>query len=188
VPKDYAALPVTEVRRADRAVEDEAWIKEMLHRAAMGTLATVFDGQPFINMNLFVYDETAHCIFMHTARYGRTQVNIEAAERVCFSVSEMGRLLPADRAFDFSVEYSGVVVFGQAIIVQDETEKFHAMQLLMNKYAPHLEAGEDYQLPVADELKRTAVYRIAVKEWSGKRKTAPEDFPGAYLYQNVTGH
>ena len=55
--------PINTVRRADRAVEDEAWIKALLHRAPFGALATVEDDQPFINTNLFVYDEAAHAIF-----------------------------------------------------------------------------------------------------------------------------
>ncbi|NJK79078.1 MAG: hypothetical protein HC914_03900 [Chloroflexaceae bacterium] len=56
----------TEIRRRDRAVTDEAWIQALLHRAPFAALATVVDGQPFINSNLFVYDEAAACIYMHT--------------------------------------------------------------------------------------------------------------------------
>ena len=37
------------VRRRDRAVLDEAWVRALLHRAAVGTLGTVRDGQPFVN-------------------------------------------------------------------------------------------------------------------------------------------
>ncbi|HEX6386773.1 MAG TPA: pyridoxamine 5'-phosphate oxidase family protein [Anaerolineae bacterium] len=136
--KDYAKLPYTHTRRQDRAVTDDAWIRDFLRQAPMGVLATVYDGQPFINTNLFVYDETAGAIYMHTARVGRTQSNGAAAERVCFSVSEMGRLLPADEALEFSVEYKSVVVFGTAQIVTDVTEAERGLQLLLDKYAPHL--------------------------------------------------
>ncbi|MBZ0286078.1 MAG: pyridoxamine 5'-phosphate oxidase family protein [Anaerolineae bacterium] len=182
MPKDYAALPPETVRRADRAVEDEAWIRAFLHRAAIGYLATVHEGQPFINSNLFVYDEAAHAIYMHTARYGRTQSNVEADERACFSISEMGRLLPADEALEFSVEYSGVTVFGRASLIEDVEQAKHALQLLLDKYAPHLKPGEHYRPTTDDELKRTAVYRIDIDAWSGKRKVAEPDFPGAFLY------
>src|SRR5690606_1258136 len=109
MPRDYAALPVNEVRRRDRAQHDDVWIRAFLHRAAMGTLATVHDGQPFINSNLFAYDEATQAIYMHTAQAGRTRANVEREQRVCFSVSEMGRMLPADKALEFSVEYAGVV-------------------------------------------------------------------------------
>lgn len=188
MPKDYAHLAYTEVRRSDRAVEDEGWIREFLRRASVGVLATVYEGQPFINSNLFVYDEAENAIFMHTARLGRTRANIEAEERVCFSIMEMGRLLPADEALEFSVEYNGVVVFGRGQVIQDPVEAKRALQLLLDKYAPHLRPGRDYRPTTDEELARTAVYRISIDQWSGKRKKVDEDFPGAYYYADVTGH
>ncbi|MCB9454053.1 MAG: pyridoxamine 5'-phosphate oxidase family protein [Anaerolineaceae bacterium] len=185
--KDYASLPLNAVRRNDRAVEDETWIREFLHRAPVGTLATVYDGQPFINANLFVYDEAAHAIYMHTARVGRTQANVSADERVCFSINEMGRLLPADEALEFSVEYNGVVVFGRAHLLTDSGAARHALQMLLDKYFPHLKPGEHYRPITDDELARTAVYRIAIDSWSGKQKKVGDDFPGAFRYNQPPG-
>lgn len=176
---DYIAM-----RRRDRGVEDEAWIKQFLHTAAVGTLATVQDGQPFINTNLFYYDEAEHCIFTHTAHIGRTVSNVSDAARVCFSVMEMGRLLPADTAKEFSVEYAGVTIFGQARLVTDETAATVALQALLDKYAPHLTAGTHYRPPVPEEVKYTAVIRIDIEAWSAKKKEVPADFAGAYWYDD----
>ncbi len=182
--RDYAAMPDAQVRRSDRQIEDEDWIRDLLNRAPVGYLATVHEGQPFINSNLFVYDEANHCIYMHTARVGRTQANVVLDQRACFTVTEMGRLLPADEALEFSVEYSGVVVFGDACILGDDAqeEARYGLQLLLDKYAPHLKPGRDYRATTLEELKRTAVYRIDIKQWSGKRKKAEDDFPGAFFY------
>ncbi len=180
--KDYLNMPINMVRRSDRAVEDEDWIREFLHRAPMGTLATVYNGQPFINSNLFVYDEAKNTIYMHTARLGRTRSNVEQEEKVCFSISEMGRLLPADEALEFSVEYGGVVVFGRASLVSDVAEAKIALQMLLDKYAPHLKPDVHYRPTTDAELARTAVYRIMIESWSGKRKQVAADFPGAFFY------
>jgi nitroimidazol reductase NimA-like FMN-containing flavoprotein (pyridoxamine 5'-phosphate oxidase superfamily) len=133
-------------------------------------------------MNIFVYDEAANAIYLHTARAGQTRSNVEADERVCFGVSEMGRLLPAPTAMHFSVEYAGVVVFGRARVVEDEVEATHALQQLLDKYAPHLRPGRDYRPIQPEEVAVTSVYRIEIDEWSGKQKVAPPDHPGAYLY------
>lgn len=185
---DVSAHSVHTIRRRDRAVEDETWIRALLHRAPMLTLATVdpTSMQPFLNTNIFVYDEAAHAIYIHTARVGRTPANITAHPRVCLTVSEMGRLLPAEVAIEFSVEYASVVVFGQASISgstpDEQHEAAHALQLLLDKYFPHLQAGSDYRPPIAEELVRTAVYRIAIEEWSGKQKQVAPDFPGAFWY------
>jgi nitroimidazol reductase NimA-like FMN-containing flavoprotein (pyridoxamine 5'-phosphate oxidase superfamily) len=170
--KDYTTLPYNQVRRQDREVTDDAWIKALLHRAPVGYLATVNEGQPFINSNIFVYDEAQNVLYMHTARVGRTQGNVDAGSPICFTVTEMGRLLPADVALEFSVEYTGVVVFGTAVIVTDETEA-------------HLKLGQDYRPPVPEELKRTAVFRINIEQVSGKKKEVAADFPGAYFYEDV---
>jgi len=175
-------IPFAQVKRKDRSVEDEAWIREMLRRAAVGVLATVQDGQPYINSNLFVFDEAADVIYMHTARSGRTRTNIEGNARVCFSVNEMGRLLPADTSLDMSVEYASVVVFGRAAVVTDAAEAARALESLLKKYFAHLEYGKDYRSIQPDELARTAVYRIQIEEWSGKRKQVEENFPGAFRY------
>ena len=95
----------------------------------------------------------------------------------------MGRLLPADEALEFSVEYGGVVVFGTASIVSDPGEAEHGLQLLLDKYAPHLRPGRDYRPITAGELKRTSVFRLDIESWSGKRKVEAADFPGAYRYE-----
>jgi nitroimidazol reductase NimA-like FMN-containing flavoprotein (pyridoxamine 5'-phosphate oxidase superfamily) len=183
--EEAVALPRTQVRRQDRAVTDEAWIRDLLRRAPFGTLATVRDGQPFVNMNIFVYDESANVLYLHTARAGRTRSNVEADERVCFGVSEMGRLLPASTALHFSVEYAGVVVFGRAQVVEDDVEAERALQQLLDKYAPHLRPGRDYRPIQPEEVAVTTVYRIVIDEWSGKQKVAPADHPGAFLYGQV---
>jgi nitroimidazol reductase NimA-like FMN-containing flavoprotein (pyridoxamine 5'-phosphate oxidase superfamily) len=174
--------PIHQPRRRDRAVEEEAWIRAYLQRAAWGVLATVYDGQPFLNSNLFVYDPAQHVIYLHTARLGRTRSNIETSPQVCFTVGEMGRLLPADTALEFSVEYSSVVVFGKARVVEDEAEARRALQLLLDKYFPHLRPERDYRPIQPEEMKRTSVYRIDIERWSAKRKAVEDDFPGAFLY------
>ncbi len=173
------------MRRKDRAVEDETWIIRFLSFSPIGTLATVVDGQPYINSNIFVYDKAAHVIYMHTARTGRTRANIETSERVCFSVSEMGRLLPANEALEFSVEYMGVSIFGAARVVADDEEAEHALQLLLDKYFPQFKPGVDYRPITADEIKRTSVYRIDIEQWIGKQKQVAQDFPGAFLYDQI---
>jgi nitroimidazol reductase NimA-like FMN-containing flavoprotein (pyridoxamine 5'-phosphate oxidase superfamily) len=182
-PNPQEPDPRVDMRRKDRRVNEDAWISSLLQRAPVGVLATVQAGQPYLNPNLFVYDEVRHAIYMHTARIGRTHDNIERGALVCFSVSEMGRLLPASEALEMSVEFSSVIVFGRAWVVEDETETARMLQMLLDKYFPHLKPGQDYRAIQLEELKRTAVYCIQIDAWSGKRKQVEADFPGAFNYQ-----
>ena len=178
-----AVKPIAEIRRRDRAQDDD-WIRAFLHAGAWGTLATVSEGQPFINTNLYAYDEVVHAIYLHGARAGRTRSNIAAGGRVCFNVSEMGRILPNDIALEFSVEYAGVTVFGQCAVVDDEKEAHRGLQMLMDKYAPQLQPGRDYRPASREDLDRTSVYRIDIEAWSGKMNLKDTDFPGAYWFDH----
>lgn len=195
-------LKLTGMRRRDRSMDSPEWIGDFLASAPVGTLATARGGQPFLNSNIFVYVPEKHCLYMHTAHIGRTRTNVEesgenAATRagdahapgapVCFSVHEMGRFLPADTALEMSVEYAGVVVFGRASVVENPDEALGAMQQLLDKYFAHLTPGADYHAITAKEMARTTVYRIDIDEWSGKQKTAADDFPGAFLWGELPG-
>lgn len=178
------------VTRQDRAIRDDAWIADFLRQAPVATLATVQGNQPFQSMLLFALDETgaegaapaSHVIYFHTARRGRIWENLQAAPQVCLSAFEMGRLLPADTALNFSVEYHSAVAFGPAYLVTDPGEAERALQLILDKYFPHLHPGPDYRPITDNERDITAVYRLEVEEWSGKRKAVAEDFPGAFTY------
>lgn len=164
----------TRMRRSDRAVTDEAEIAAHLGRAAIGFVATCSDQQPYIHSNLFWFDAPTRTVYFHTALEGRTRRNIEGNPLVCFSVAEMGRLLPADTALEFSNEYAGVCAFGTARVVESDSEKRRALQGLLDKYFPDLRPDQDYR-PITDgEMDRTAVYAIEIDAWSGKRKSVAE--------------
>ena len=98
----------------------------------------------------------------------------------------MGRLLPADTAMEFGVEYASVVAFGPVRVLSDPAEAERALQLLLDRYFPHLKPGEDYQPIIPEELNITAVYRLDIEAWSGKEDTSPADFPGAFHFPYPT--
>jgi nitroimidazol reductase NimA-like FMN-containing flavoprotein (pyridoxamine 5'-phosphate oxidase superfamily) len=174
--------PINQPLRKDRA-KDDAWIKAFLQCVPFGMLATEYEGQPFIKPTLFVYDEAENSIYIHGALVGRMRTNLEANSRIGFCVAEMGRLLPADTAMEVGVEYASVVVFGKAEVLTDADQARHVLQLLLDRYFPHLKPGIDYREILPQELDITSVYRIRIDSWSGKEDHARQDFPGAFSYQ-----
>jgi nitroimidazol reductase NimA-like FMN-containing flavoprotein (pyridoxamine 5'-phosphate oxidase superfamily) len=181
----YSGRPRSQVRREDYAVNDESWIKGVLAQGAYGVLATSHESQPFATPVNYVYDEEAHALYFHGARVGRTRANLALNPRACFNVSEMGRLVPGERTSDFGVEYKSVTVFGAAELVGDEDEIMAALLGLMQKYFPAHQPGVDYPLPEADELKRTAVYKIKIEEWSAKQQQEEPEAPGAFRFPPI---
>lgn len=174
----------TDMRRKDRAVEDDTWIVEFLRQASFGNIATVHESQPFITMTVFVYDPGTHALYMHTSRHGRMCANVKADDKVCFSVGKVGRMLPAETAREFSNEYESVVVFGRIEIMEDLRKARDMMHLMIDKYFTHLKREVDYRAITLPEIEEIATYKIAIESWSGKRKEAEEDFPGAFFFNS----
>jgi nitroimidazol reductase NimA-like FMN-containing flavoprotein (pyridoxamine 5'-phosphate oxidase superfamily) len=168
------------VRRRDRAVADEGWMRRMLASAPVGVLSMVDGHRPVANVNLFALDRGGRVIYLHTARVGHARDVVSGNPLVCFTVARAGRVLPADTALEFSVEYASVVVYGMASVVEDAQEAHAALQALLDKYSPHLRPGRDYRHITPEELRRTTVVRVDVDTWHGKEKRVDDDHAGSY--------
>lgn len=171
-------------RYPDRAVDDEAWIRSFLRRRPVGVLGTVADGEPFLVPLLFAYDPDEHAVFVHLSPAGRTVANVRGDGRATFAVFEYGRLLPATEPKAFDIEYESVVVHGTASLVVDPARARAALEALMAKFAPHLTRGEDYEAMTDSAVEGTAVLRLDVEHWSGKRNSAA-DGTAAYSFDEV---
>lgn len=169
------------MRRRDRA-EDDAWIGSFLLRAPGGVLAVADSGGPILNANLFVFEPATHSIWMHTAGNGHLRNLLETPKACSFSAFELGRMVSADRAMNFSCEYASVIALGTCVLESDPKRASNMLQLFMDKYAPHRRVGLDYEAATSADLKLTAVYCMSVTSWSGKRKKLPADEPGTYEF------
>mgnify|MGYP001098767840 CR=1 FL=1 len=169
---------------------DVGSIRDLLRRGEAGVVSAVLEGSPSALPRVYAYDPSREALYLHGAFGGETgrvleQGGAPEGAPVTFTVFEMGRLLPAPEALEFGVEYESVVVNGRAFQVEGDEEAEHGLQLLMDKYAPHLQAGVDYRPIAPDEVARTSVLRIDIDSWSGKRKKEADDFPGAYWFRDV---
>ena len=162
------ATPPNALRRPHLACDD-AWVAAFLAQAEVGSVATRWDAQPFITPTTFWYDPEKAEIYFHSNITGRLRANVERHPEACFSAFRSGRLLPSNIALEFSIQYESVAVFGQLRILQEPDESRRALDGLLRKYFPALQPGEHYRPITAGELKRTAVYALAIESWSGKR-------------------
>jgi nitroimidazol reductase NimA-like FMN-containing flavoprotein (pyridoxamine 5'-phosphate oxidase superfamily) len=165
---DLSVNTPARLRRQELAQDDE-WMRVFLQHAQIGHVATRWDEQPFITPTTFWYDSDQHEIYFHSNISGRLRANSERHFQVCFEASQSGRLLPSNVALEFGIQYESVVAFGRIRLLQDDEEKRRALYGLIKKYFPGMEPGKQYRPITGSELKRTAVYAIAVESWSGKR-------------------
>jgi len=155
-------------QRRTAYVRDDAWIRDLLRRGQVAHIATRWDDQPFVTPTNYYYDEDSRRLIFHSNIAGRLRANIERHPRIAAEVSEIGRALPSNIAFEFSQQYRSVMVFGEARVIQDMTEQRDLMHALIAKYFPAMELGKDYRPATELELKRTSVYGLHIESWSGK--------------------
>ncbi|PWH20330.1 MAG: pyridoxamine 5'-phosphate oxidase family protein [Anaerolineae bacterium] len=158
----------------EQYAQNDQWIEAFLHNSQIGHVATRWENQPFLTPVLFWYEPQRRRIYFHTNLYGRLRTNSERFPEVCFETSEMGKLLPSNIAFEFSVQYASVVAFGKIRIIEDAEEKELGLMGLLQKYFPDLKAGVDYRPITQDELDQTAVFCIEIEQWSGKKNWKEE--------------
>ncbi len=164
---DLESRPANQGRRRDRVQSDE-WIKDFINRAPFGYFATRWDDQPFVHPMTYWYDEEQHCIYMHGAMIGRRDANTKRHEKIAFCASEMGKLLPSNRALNFSAQFKSVMAFGHVIEVTTRDEQKHCFYGLIKKYFSEMELNKDFSPIIEEDLKRTRAYRINIESWSGK--------------------
>jgi uncharacterized protein len=168
MPRVYQNQSPTAFQRLPEYQRDDDWIRAFLREARVGHIASARDGQPFLNPSTFWFDEANHQIIFHSNVAGRIRSNIENNSRVCFEASELGKMLPANVALEFSLQFRSVIVFGNARLTADAEEARRVMYGLIHKYFPEMTAGQEFREITEQELRRTSVYAIQIEAWSGK--------------------
>lgn len=150
------------VRRQDRLL-DEAAAMELLQAGEYAFLSmTTDEGAYGVPVNYVVEGDV---LYIHCAPEGRKLRAIAADGRV--SVCVVGPTQVVGEKL--TTAYSSVIAKGCARIVEDETVKRHALQLLVDKYAPDFRQ-QGYEA-LERSLHRTAVVAVVIESLSGKTKS-----------------
>jgi nitroimidazol reductase NimA-like FMN-containing flavoprotein (pyridoxamine 5'-phosphate oxidase superfamily) len=168
MPRDYQPASPTAFQRLPEYQRGDDWIRAFLREARVGHIASAREGQPFLNPTTFWFDESRHQIVFHSNVAGRIRSNIEKDPRVCFEASELGKMLPANVALEFSLQFRSVILFGRAGLITEPEEARRVLYGLIHKYFPTMTAGREFREITDRELLRTSVYAIQIEEWSGK--------------------
>ena len=160
--------PINQSRRPKLDMDDE-WNAKFLNKIRVGHISTRDGNQPFINPTSFWYSKEDHEIYFHSNAVGRMRFNAENNPETCFECYRSGRLLPSNLALEVSFQYECVIAFGRIRVIEDIDEKRGVLNELLQKYFGEMRSGEDYRPITNNELKRTSVYGIKIKSWSGIR-------------------
>lgn len=163
-------------RLPKRGFHDAETIYPILDQGLVCHVSYVLDGQPFTIPTAYCrIDDT---LYIHGSVGSHFFRELAKGVAVCVSVTMIDGLILARSAFSHSVNYRSVVAFGNTQLVEDEEERWLALERITDHLVPGRWA--DVRQPNASEMKKTMVIAIPIEEASAKIRTGgvnddPED-------------
>jgi len=160
----------TKVKRAPkRGFYDTETINKILDNNFICQVAFVHNGYPVIIPTIYGRSEVN--IYIHGATVSRMLVELEKGLTISVNVTETNGIVLARSAFHHSLNYRSVTIFGEAVLVEDEAERYNALKIISDQIIP--ERWEEVRLPNEIEMKATKIIKIPITEASAKIRTGP---------------
>lgn len=158
----------TRLRRLPkRGKFDRETIHAILDEAFICHVGFAVDGQPYVIPTGFarVNDD----LYIHGSAASRMLRSLATGIDVCVTVTLIDGLVLARSAFHHSMNYRSAVILGKAHIVNDEKEKYAALEA----FTEHIVPGRwpEIRWPTELELKATTVLKLPIEEASAKIRT-----------------
>lgn len=148
----------------DKARYDRDTVHGILDLGLVAHVAFVQDGQPVVVPMIHARD--GETLYLHGARKARVVRLLEQSAQICVNVTLVDGIVLARSAFNSSMNYRSVTVFGRPSLVEDHDEKVHAMKCI----SEHLMPGrwDELRPPHDKEVKMTGVIAMSIDEASAK--------------------
>ena len=156
------------MRHSERGSFDRETVNAILDAALLCHVGYALDGAPLVTPTLFWRD--GERVFWHGSAASRA-LQTQAGCKVCLTVSLLDGIVLSRSAFNHSVNYRSVMLFGTARSVNDSGEKLLVLEKLMDRIARG-RWGEVRQ-PTESELKATSVLWMDIREGAAKIRAIP---------------
>lgn len=143
---------------------DQDTVHRILDSALVAHVAFIQEGLPVVVPMIHARD--GDTIYLHGARKARVIRMLEQTEEACLNVTLLDGIVLARSAFNSSMNYRSVTVFGKPALIDDEQDKLHAMHVI----SEHLMPGrwDELRAPHDREVKMTGVLAIKILSASAK--------------------
>ncbi len=162
----------------EKAVYDREVVHAILDAGLVAHVAMNQDGDPIVVP--MIYGRSGETIYLHGARKARVVRVLEQTKTACLNVTLLDAVVLARSAFNSSMNYRSVTIFGEPRLVDSREEKLLAMKLI----SEHIMPGRWAELrdPLEREIKMTGVIAIDIESASAKvSKGMPDDEDEDYL-------
>jgi len=139
-------------------------VYQVLDAGLVAQVAFVQDRAPVIVP--MIYGRDGDTILLHGARKARVIRLLEETEQACLNVTLLDGLVLARSAFNSSMEYRSVTVFGTPRLVEGSEAKLQAMRIISEHTMPG--RWDELREPHDREIKMTGVIGLEIDTASAK--------------------
>jgi len=174
----FAVTKENKVRQLrEKARYDEDVVHGVLDAGIVAHVAFVEDGSAVVVP--MIYGRDGNTIFLHGARKARVIRLLEQNKRACLNVTLLDGIVLARSAFNSSMNYRSVTVFGAPRIVEGGEEKLRAMRMVSEHSMPG--RWEEVRDSHEKEVKMTGVIALQIESASAKISAGlPDDEEADY--------
>lgn len=167
------SVPSNQVRRAPhRGAYDRETIDAILDEGLVAHVGIIHDGHPVVIP--VSYARVGDDLIIHGSPASRLFRALESGVPACVTVTLLDGVVLARSAFNSSMNYRSVVLFGRTEEITDRAEKRAALDALTEAILP---GRTEHLRPMTDkEVKGTTVLRMPIDHASAKIRNGP---PGA---------
>lgn len=149
------------MRRKEKEITEGAELRRILDAARVCRVALCDGDRPYLVPLTFALDGPD--LILHSARTGRKLDILRRNPAVCFEVEEGVEVVEAATACEFGMRFRTVIGHGEAEFVDDPAERARLLALFGRRYG-----SAPGSLP-RNEVERTCVLRVRIRELTGKR-------------------
>ncbi len=167
---DFVPTERTQVRRLPkRGVYNRETVYRILDEGLGCHVGFVMEGKPVVIPTGYARrDDT---LYIHGSTASRMFRALANGAELCITVTLVDGLVLARSAFDHSMNYRSVVIFGQAEVLEDPAAKREAMRAFTEHVVPG--RWQEIRQPTEKELQVTTVLAVPLTEASAKVRTGP---------------
>jgi nitroimidazol reductase NimA-like FMN-containing flavoprotein (pyridoxamine 5'-phosphate oxidase superfamily) len=170
VTTNYEVSKQNKVRQLrEKAAYDKKTVHGILDAGILAHVAFVQDGSPVVVPML--YGREGETIYLHGARKARVIRMLEDTEQASMNVTLLDALVLARSAFNSSMNYRSVTVFGKPTFIDDWDAKLHAMRVITEHTIPG--RWEELRAPLDKEIKMTGIISLSIDAASAKISDTP---------------
>ena len=163
--KSYPQSKTNKIRQLrEYARYDRETVHRVLDAGLVAHVAFVQDGKPVVVP--MIYGRDGDTILLHGARKARVIRLLEQTEQACLNITLLDGIVFARSAFNSSMEYRSVTVFGTPRLIEGSDAKLQAMRIISEHTMPG--RWDELRESLDREVKMTGVIALEIDTASAK--------------------